>query len=116
MCMIEINDEQAENIMSNGEMPGDILGAGENVAVILTQDWCPQWLAMSGWLKGIKVNDVNVFYLKYNRKSYSSRFMKVKEEVFRNDLVPYVRYYQNGELVAETNYVGKKMFLSEFEQ
>jgi hypothetical protein len=81
---------------------------------VLTQNWCPQWVAMKFWLPKID-EDIKIFYQCYNIKAYSYKLMKVKETSFVNDLIPYVRYYQNGKLINETNYVGKEEFLSYYE-
>jgi len=112
--MTEITDAQAEFIIENKEIPDEIINAGDKVALVLTQNWCPQWVAMKIWLP--KIHDgIKIFYQCYNVKPYSNKLMKVKETIFGNDLIPYVRYYRNGEFVHETNYEGKDGFLSHFE-
>ncbi|MDC7227588.1 MAG: hypothetical protein PQJ61_12555 [Spirochaetales bacterium] len=109
--MIEISDSQAEYIIENKELPAEITNAAEKVAVILTQNWCPQWIIMKKYLPEID-SDIKIFYQCYNIKPYSYKLMKVKETVLGNDLIPYVRYYKNGKLTAETNYVNKEEFMS----
>lgn len=111
--MTEITDVQAEYIIDKKEIPAEIINAGEKVAVVLTQNWCPQWVAMKMWLPRVD-DDIKIFYQCYNVKAYSYKLMKVKESIFGNDLIPYVRYYRNGKLTKESNYVGKNDFLKEF--
>ena len=111
--MIEITDKQAEYIIENKEIPSELINADNKVAVVLTQNWCPQWVAMKMWLPKV-AEDIKVFYQCYNIKPYSYKLMKIKETAFENDLIPYVRYYKNGELINESNYVGKTDFLSYF--
>lgn len=111
--MIEITDAQAEYIIENNKIPDEILSSSEKVAVIFTQNWCPQWPAMKKWLPQV-TDKVQVFYICYNLKNYSYKIMKVKESIFENDLIPYVRYYKDGQLLGDSNYVEKESFLSAF--
>jgi len=114
--MIEITDTQASYIMENREIPEELLKSSEKVAIVLTQDWCPQWLFMRRWLNKSEDNGIKTFYISYNKKTYYENFMNVKETAFGNDLVPYVRYYRDGELVDESNFVSEALFLSNFLQ
>lgn len=111
LLMVEITDIQAEYIIENKKIPEEIINAGDRVAVVLTQNWCPQWVAMKLWLPKID-DDIKIFYQCYNVKPYSYKLMKVKETAFGNDLIPYLRYYKKGKLIKETNYVGRNEFLS----
>lgn len=112
--MIEITDKQAEHIIEKREIPPEILKSGDKVAVILTQDWCPQWLFMKQWLGNTEEQGIKTYFISYNRKDYFDDFMSVKESEFDNDLVPYVRYYINGEYRCDSNFVSKELFLSNF--
>ena len=112
--MKEISDKQASYIIENKKIPHDILQSSEKVAIVLTQDWCPQWTYMQRWLTKTEENGIKTFYLSYNNKNYYSEFMGVKEETFGNALVPYVRYYKNGNYVDDSNYVSEELFLSNF--
>lgn len=113
--MTEITDSQATFIMDNNEIPGELINSSDKVAVVLTQDWCPQWLFMSRWLKKTEEKGVKTFYISYNRKTYYRDFMETKESIFGNNLVPYVRYYSKGKLVDESNYVSEELFHSNFQ-
>lgn len=115
MGMIEITDNQATFIIENNEIPKELIDSSEKVAVVLTQDWCPQWLFMSRWLKKSEEKGVKTYYISYNKKTYFNDFMNAKERAFGNDLVPYVRYYNRGILVDESNYVSEELFHSNFQ-
>lgn len=112
--MTEISDLQARSLIQSREIPEEIISSGNRVAVILTQDWCPQWAFMEKWLNKMDKDGIKVYYLSYNRKPYFHDFMGVKESEFRNDLVPYVRYYVNGNFIKDSNYVSKELFLANF--
>lgn len=112
--MIEITDTQAAHIIEHREIPSEIVQSSEKVAVILTQDWCPQWVFMKRWLKKTTEKGVDTFYLSYNKKPYFQDFMNAKESAFGNEHVPYVRYYVNGKLVDDSNYVSEELFHSNF--
>lgn len=114
--MIEITDLQAAHIIEQKEIPTEILNDSEKVAVVLTQDWCPQWLFMKRWLKKTEEKGIKTYYISYNKKSFYNEFMNVKETAFGNDLVPYVRYYVNGKYVDDSNFVSEELFLSNFKQ
>ncbi|MDA3810749.1 MAG: hypothetical protein PF518_10545, partial [Spirochaetaceae bacterium] len=103
--MKEITDEQAAYIIKQKDIPEEILNSNDKVAIVLTQDWCPQWLFMQQWLKKTETNGIKTYYISYNKKPYYQEFMNAKESGFGNDLVPYVRYYMNGKLIDESNYV-----------
>ena len=82
----------------------------------MTQDWCPQWKRMKNWVSDMS-DDVNVkFYeIIYNKEKYFNDFRVFKENTWKNGLIPYVRYYVNGELKGESNYVSKEGFMQFFE-
>ncbi len=41
-----ITREQALAAIDRGELPEEVVESAAKVAVVLTQDWCPQWSAM----------------------------------------------------------------------
>ena len=98
------------HITENKEFSSDVIG-DEKVAVILTQSWCPQWKDMKGW---IEMAGVKVYYIEYDLEDDHRKIMQFKETVLGNDQVPYVRYYKNSLLVAETNWIPKHKFLEMF--
>ncbi len=108
---------QARYCMEHGEFEDDVRKAAEHTAVILSQDWCPQWRTMDRYLskeeeRGGRSEDTVVFEFIYNKVDFFDRFRRFKEEHFGNFLIPYVRFYHNGELGAVANYIDKDDFFS----
>jgi hypothetical protein len=116
----ELTDEQVQEAIDDKEFSESVRIASEYVAVILTQDWCSQWMTMSGWLKEIESKgdavkeNISVFTLQYNQKPYFQKFMNFKETTWKNDRIPYVRYYKNGKFISNSNYVSKDQFFRSF--
>jgi len=111
----EITLDQAELAMRSGEFDPSVRAAAPRVAVILSQDWCGQWLAMDQYLREMgtrpPAQELVVFHLLYNRCDFFQEFLRFKEDVLGNDAIPYVRYYRDGALVAQSNYVSESQFL-----
>ena len=116
----EISDEQAMAAIEHEELPDEVVGSAENVAVVLTQDWCPQWSAMERWMHDLEDDEsssavaIDVYQLLYNRKDYFQQFLRFKENVWQNRTIPYVRYYRNRRFVRDSNYVTREEFLAAF--
>lgn len=107
----ELKESHLEAAVREGDFPAEIRTAGSHVAVIMTQDWCPQWRQMRGWLTGLKpVPGAQIFYTEYNRALCFDRFRVHKEKVWQNGQIPYVRYYREGELIGVSNYVPEDIF------
>lgn len=108
----EITEEEALNIIRNKELPKNLLKTRDKVVFISTQQWCPQWPAMLSYLPDAvkKDKDLAVFFFCYDTSSIFERFMNFKENVWKNALIPYVRYYKNGKLYYESNYVSEFTF------
>lgn len=112
-----LTEEQAKKAIEVGDLPSDITGAGEHVAVVLTQDWCPQWNMVQSWLDELAGReepgdlDIHVFEFEYNKVDFFSDFLRFKEQVLGNQLIPYIRYYRNGIYLGDSNYVPQKSFL-----
>lgn len=101
----ELTKEQALYAVNNGEFGPDVLGY-PNVIVVMTQDWCSQWKSMKNWLYELDIkDDFEVFEVEYNRTGFYTEFMRFKENKFENDQVPYLRFYKDGSLVKESNYM-----------
>lgn len=118
-----ISEEQARGAMERGEFGDEVTASRPYVAVILTQDWCPQWPAMQRWMSRLEkptensgVPEIDVYDLEYNRLSFAVEFMRYKEQTLGNDLIPYVRYYVDGSLVGESNFVMRDAFLKHFKE
>lgn len=121
----QITREEAEQAMAQGEFGQALLTSAPNLAVILTQDWCGQWTMMDRYLRELaarpapvqlseNVPEICVAVLLYNRVPYFQDFLRLKERVWGNAQIPYVRYYRHGRLVAQSNYVSAETFLSHF--
>lgn len=112
-----LTEQHARTAMAEGEFAAEVRNSRECVAIVLTQDWCPQWTAMRQWFSengGAGEPEIDVWELEYNREPYGGEFMHFKERELGNDLIPYVRYYRNGVLVGESNYVSRDQFISRF--
>jgi hypothetical protein len=118
----KLTEEQARYAMEHGEFGEDVRTADANVAVVLTQGWCPQWTSMNVWLGFMKRRgnpkelDVTVFEFVYDAVDFFGEFLAFKERRFGNDQIPYIRYYADGALVSESNYTTSKDFLRRFEE
>lgn len=104
-----LNQTEIDHLLAHQEFSSSVLLSGEKVAVVLTQDWCPQWKDMESYLPGFE-DQVKVHYLEYNRHQDFERIMGFKEDVLGNDQVPYLRFYKNGKLIAETNWIPRGTF------
>jgi hypothetical protein len=112
-----ISDEEARSAIENKEFPDSIRGSCDRVAVILTQGWCPQWASLKYGLDRIAAtepSDIDVYVFIYDRSPLFREFLEFKENVWENDLVPYVRYYRNGKLKDESNFLAVPAFLNRF--
>ncbi|MFZ5989899.1 MAG: hypothetical protein ACOYWZ_22610 [Bacillota bacterium] len=107
-----ITKEQALYAVGNGEFSNEVVSSNSTVVVIMTQDWCPQWKNLSSWIYDVKVDkEIDIYELIYNKTDYFEEFAKFKETEWKNDQIPYLRYYKNGSLFNETNYVDNKRFI-----
>ena len=113
-----LEEADALAAVSTGEFPVSLRISRDCVAIVLTQDWCPQWTDLKSWLDSESAAssefEIDVYWLEYNRVSYGDKFMRFKESVLGNSLIPYVRYYLKGDLVGESNYVSGSRFLEFF--
>jgi hypothetical protein len=108
---IKSSKDQVFNAIENGEFDKGVISSKDLVVVVMTQDWCPQWIDMESWIYSIETNkDIDVYELVYNRTEYFNEFMNFKENVWKNSQIPYLRLYQNGKLVGETNYINRERF------
>lgn len=113
----KVTEEQAREAIANGEFGKEVVASRKYVAVVLTQSWCPQWVHLKRSLDDLQQKseyDVDIYELEYDKEDYFEAFRRFKENTFENDMIPYVRYYTDGKLVGETNYVSTNGFLSMF--
>ena len=104
-----IPDEILDELFENKEFPTAITQAASKVAVVMTQGWCPEWVDMASWLKD-EYPDAKVFQLVYDKHKRFNEIRQFKENVFKSHAIPYVRYYKDGSLAAESYYVWEDEF------
>ena len=73
---------------------------------------------MRSWLSQLSKQgegpDITVFESEYDRTGVFSDFREFKESVLNNWEVPYVRYYTEGSLHGESNFVSSMSFMEFF--
>jgi hypothetical protein len=106
-----LTNEQVLEAIQKHEFSNDVISSKAKVVVIMTQDWCPEWKSMKKWMSSLEEQrDLNIYEFIYNKSDYFDDFLKMKETVWKNNLIPYLRYYSNGRLIHESNYVTKEDF------
>jgi hypothetical protein len=107
-----INAEQVKNAVKNGEFESEVIKSKGKVVLIMTQDWCPQWHDLRSWVYNVdSYNDIDIYELEYNKVDYGEELQNLKENQWDNSNLPYLRFYKNGKLVKETNYISKQEFI-----
>jgi hypothetical protein len=112
-----LTDDQARYAIDSGEFPTDVTSSHENVALILTQGWCPQWTTLKRDLENITagvVAEIVIYTYIYDGSPLFMEFLDLKERVLGNVHIPYIRYYKKGALQAESNFVSSQWFLKQF--
>jgi hypothetical protein len=118
----QLNEEHAKAWMRGEELDPAVRGDGANVAVVLTQGWCPQWVSMNVWLnfmekRGRPKNlDITVYEFIYDRVPFFDEFRRFKESDLGNAEIPYLLYYREGKLLGTSNYVTSRDFVGRFER
>jgi hypothetical protein len=108
----KLSEDQVLELVKTGDFSPDIIAAKKKVVIILTQDWCPDWKNMRQWFNSLDdAVDVDIYELIYNRSEHFQNCLALKENRWNNSLIPYLRYYVNGILINESNYVTKEEFL-----
>lgn len=114
-----IDDNEMKYIMENKEISNDIKNTSEKVLAIFTQDWCGDWKGLNRELVANEQNndvDLTVFICKYNESPLYEEFMSFKEKEWKNDLIPYLRYYKNGNFIKDTNHLPFQRIMNVFQQ
>jgi hypothetical protein len=112
-----LSAQEALHAIRHGEFSPEVICSNKKVAVIMTQDWCPQWKSMCEWLHLTKDDpDLHLYEMIYNQIDCFEQFLDLKENRWRNSQIPYVRYYVDGKLVCESNYAALETFLSNLRQ
>jgi hypothetical protein len=110
-----LTQDQLDALLKDGEFPESVRLAAPKVVVVMTQDWCGQWTSMAAYLSDF-ADQAAIFTVEYNRLPDFERIMHFKETVFRNDQVPYLRFYRDGKLVRQTNWIPRAAFAGMLER
>ncbi|MFA6505417.1 MAG: hypothetical protein WCT14_04925 [Treponemataceae bacterium] len=111
----KLSESDCRSAIVAGDFNEELRTSAPAVAIVLTQSWCPQWRFMQSYLTDVEKQSGDhaaIYYVEYDRESFHRDFMTFKEDIFGNREIPYVRYYRNGKLHAESNYLSKQGFLS----
>ena len=110
-----LTDDQLDALLSEGEFPESVRLAAPTVVVIMTQDWCGQWADMKTYLPDF-TDRAAIFTAEYNLLPDFERIMAFKEDVLKNRHVPYLRFYRDGKLVRQSNWLPRGSFASMLER
>lgn len=114
----KIDDKEMQNIIDTKEVSDNIKNASENVLAIFTQDWCGDWKGLERELKANEEKspvDITIFICLYNESPLYESFMNFKENIWNNELIPYLRYYKKGELLKDGNHLPFQRLIKVFE-
>ncbi|MCL2520467.1 MAG: hypothetical protein FWE37_05640 [Spirochaetaceae bacterium] len=101
--MHKLDTALVEEAMQRGEFNRLITNSQPTVAIVLSQSWCPEWHNMHAYLS--KMPSDNIYYFLYDESEIFNDFQKFKETTFANSVIPYVRFYKNGNFVGDSNYL-----------
>ena len=114
----ELDEADLRQTIRDGEFTKEIRGSAPYVVIILSQGWCGEWKILyarlkkvSGWDQSHRP-DIDIRWALYDRLPCMKEFMEFKETIWNNDLIPYLRYYGDGELIATSNFVMEKELFS----
>ena len=113
----KLTESECRSALENGDFESALV-SGPAAAIILTQSWCPQWMAMKAYLPKAEaaLGDVKLYYVEYDIETWESlgneAFMSFKENTFKNREIPYIRYYKNGVYSRDSNYLFLDGFVS----
>lgn len=105
----EISDQDLFHAVEHGEFPERLRTKARRVVVIMTQDWCPQWIDMASWIDQF-TDQAAIFTLEYNRHPRFEEILAFKEDSWGNRSVPYLRAYLDGKLLSTSNWLPKNTF------
>jgi glutaredoxin len=117
IMMNKLTKEDCFFAIEHGEFAEEVCGKSPKTAIILTQSWCPQWVAMYRYLDEAEKKakeasiDFSIFFIEYDKESWAEDFISFKEDGFKNREIPYVRYYQDGKITGESNFISLGGFL-----
>jgi hypothetical protein len=121
----KLTEDECRYAIANGDF-AESLVKGKVAVIILTQSWCPQWTAVSSYLKEAEKRaaekigtDINIYTIEYDIAEWQQLghedFMTFKEDTFKNREIPYIRYYRDGVFSGDSNYLSLDGFLSKLQ-
>jgi hypothetical protein len=109
--LIKLTEEQCRAAIRDGDFAADIRGSSPTVVIVLTQSWCPEWTRMRPALEEFSGEaGSSCYYVEYDLEPFFDDFRAFKETTYRNESVPYLRYYREGVLKQEGNYADRSTF------
>lgn len=110
--LTKLTEAECRAAVRDGDFSPEIVGAAETVVLVLTQSWCPQWVRMRPWLEELsKREGIACRFVEYDLEPFFDDFRSFKESAYMNGEVPYLRYYRNGKILKESNYLDKASLL-----
>jgi len=112
-----MNDSNIRYILEHEEIEDAIINSAENVLIVFTEHWCPDWKDMD---KDLMDNhktdelDIEAYTAIYNRSLLFEPFREFKESVWNSHFVPYIRFYKNGVILWETGHLSFSDIVSRF--
>lgn len=103
--MEKLSEAECRAMVELRDVPDAVKAGADRVAVILTQSWCMDWRVMRRYLQRLDEPGLVLRWIEYDQEPLFAEILQLKEDVFQNRLIPYVRYYRGGELVNESNLV-----------
>jgi hypothetical protein len=106
LFMKELELKDIKTLLQTGDFDKNLTNSAPVVVVILAQSWCGDWQAMQHWLP--RLDTSNFYNFVYDQCELFDEIVAFKENSFKNNEIPYLRYYKNGVLVDESNYIKQK--------
>ncbi|MFA5851310.1 MAG: hypothetical protein WC820_01290 [Spirochaetales bacterium] len=108
----KLTADECQAAIAAGDFSPAITASAAFAALVLTQSWCPQWTWMRRYLDDLATDsDTAIYWVEYDKETFFEDFLDLKEGRYGNRQIPYVRYYRNGILVHESNYIDRSGFL-----
>ncbi len=108
-----LEDKEALRVLEKGDFSPEFLGEGSRILIVLTQSWCPDWFMQRQFLLEMAERpQLKIYFLEYDKVNYSKEFRKFKEDHFKNNFVPYLRFYKDGQFDWDTNFASSEEILA----
>ncbi|ULQ60934.1 hypothetical protein K7I13_06675 [Brucepastera parasyntrophica] len=117
--MRKLTNDECLYATKNGDFSPETKSSAAKTVIIMTQSWCPQWKVMEMYMGAVEKkiaasasgDSVELLYVEYDKEPFYEEFVHFKETVLKNFEIPYLRFYKNGELTSESNYVSETELL-----